>query len=340
MADPFKLVMLSAWHEQGGNVLQRFFDSHPQCYTYPFESQIGTPLSRNLLAGPDHVVPLRYAYPEFPLGLPTYEDAYNLFWDEELKTYLRARERSKFRHCGLVMDENLRESHFEAVLGSQVMARKLGECAGYARPTRADYVEAYFRSTFDAWTNFARTGKETHYVGYSPPILLDADKLFADFPAAHMVHIVRNPWSGYADTKKRPFPMSLARYCQIWSVVQLAAATLERKHPSRFKVVRFEDLVQNPRKVLDSVAAFVGLDPFPASPLQPTFNRAPMPGGTVYPWGTIKHATPAANLATARELTQEESLAVARECGEMVDRWYAWYWGDGDHGCGAFANLG
>ncbi len=48
-----------------------------------------------------------------------------------------------------------------------------------------------------------------------------------------------------------------------------------------------------------------------------------MPLDTVRPWGTIKHATVEANIATAKELTKEESRAVGMECGEMISRWYS-----------------
>lgn len=310
MTTPFNLIMLSAHHEAGGNVTQRMLDSHPQLMVYPFESQIGTPLSRNLLAGPDHPVALRYAYPTFD-SETTPESAYAALWDEELKTLLRAPGRSKFKDCGLVMDEEERIAAFVKHCGGPGW-----ECD---RNSRASYIEAYFRSTFDTWSSFTRTGRETTYVGYSPPILLDADKLFADFPQAHMVHVIRNPFSGYADTKRRPFPMSLARYCQIWSVTSLMAATYEAKYRGRFHVVRFEDLVADPRGTLDTVTTVCGLEPFATLP-RPSFNRAPL--DTVYPWGTIRHATTEANLATALELTPTERAAVYGETQEMIARWY------------------
>lgn len=312
--DPFKLILLSAWHEQGGNVLQRFLDGHPQLKVYPFESQIATPLSSNLLAGPNHMVPQRYAYPVFDSEV-TPEQAYAQFWDEELKTLLRAPSRSKFRDCGLEMKERTRVARFVEVC-DQLAWLRTGDDAGRGVATRRDYVEAFFCSTFDAWSNFALTGKETHYVGYSPPILFDADRFFADFPAGQMVHIFRNPFSGYADTKRRPFPMGLAKYCQIWSHCQLAALTYQHKYRDRFHLVRFESLVDDPVGTLRVLTNSLGLEPFAGTPV-PSFNRVPLK--QVCPWGTIKHATPEANLATARELSKEERQAVQIECQPMLD---------------------
>ena len=79
--------------------------------------------------------------------------------------------------------------------------------------SRANNVAAFFRATFDAWKDYKRTGREEVYVGYSPIIVVDADKILTDCPQAHVLHVVRNPWSAYADTKKRPVPLSLRTTC-------------------------------------------------------------------------------------------------------------------------------
>ena len=305
--------MLSAWHEQGGNVLQRHLDGHPQLYVAPFETQLATPLSSNILAGPQHWVPQRYCWPEFSSETTALE-ALDLFWDEEMKTYLRAPSRSKFKDCGLIIDEKFRKDRFFCRTCDAVTDRD-----SWRRGNRSVFVEAFFRSTFDAWTNFAKTGKETHYVGYSPPILFDTDKILSDFPSAHIVHIVRNPFSGYADTKKRPFPMSLTKYAQVWNHVQLAALTYQRKYPSNFMVIRYESLIEEPRLTLNAVTDWIGLERFPADQvIGPSFNRKPLV--QVFPWGTIKTPTVQANIATANELSHQECRAIETECGVMCDQ--------------------
>ena len=42
MSNDFRLLMLGAMYENGGNTTHRFLDGHPQLFVYPFESQIGT----------------------------------------------------------------------------------------------------------------------------------------------------------------------------------------------------------------------------------------------------------------------------------------------------------
>lgn len=311
MANPFNLIMVSAWHEQGGNVMHRHLDGHSSLYVAPFETQLATSHSSNILTP---AVPQRYAYPEFTTEM-TPEQAYAAMWDEELKTYLRTPWRSKFKDCGIEMDEGAR---IKAFVHHAQVARELGVDGNEQRGnTRAQYVEAFFRSTFDTWSNRATSGRETHYVGYSPPIGMDADKIFSDFPNAKIVHVIRNPWSGYADTIKRPFPFGLERYCRIWSIVQQTAVTYALKYPGRFLLVRYEDLVEDPKQLMDKLLPDLGL-PTDESAYYPSFNGKRLE--SVKPWGTIVNATSAANLATANELDPETRQRVSVETNIMFEQ--------------------
>ena len=50
MASEFRLLMLGAMYENGGNTTHRFLDGHPGLLVYPFESQIGTRLVGDALS--------------------------------------------------------------------------------------------------------------------------------------------------------------------------------------------------------------------------------------------------------------------------------------------------
>jgi hypothetical protein len=164
-------------------------------------------------------------------------------------------------------------------------------------------VEAFFRSTFDAWKDRKRTGRESVYVGYSPIVVVDTEKILADFPEAHLLHVVRNPWSAYADTKKRPVPLSLASYLLGWTLNQYHALLYRERYPGRMHVVRFEDLIENPRAVLGAICEALGIPPS-ESLETPSFNGRPL--AEVYPWGTIRSPKPEANRRTAFELSPQE----------------------------------
>jgi hypothetical protein len=291
--------MLSSGFENGGNVTHRFFDGHPELWVYPFESQLGTRTTCDFLSSIER---FQYRYPEFPMhGTP--EEDYEAFFDEELKTLLRTPSRSKFKDAGVEMDEADRIRAFVEILG------------GLPR-TRANIVATFFRATFEAWSNYARSGRNRVYVGYSPAIGLDGDRILEDFPDGHVIHVVRNPFSAYADTKKRPFPLPLSRYVITWNIYHHVALMHHHTHPDRFHILRYEDLVADPGAALGGLCERVGIE-FSETMTYPSFNGADI-SDQVYPWGTLVKATPAANIDTLNELSDSEFERVRGLTTEMV----------------------
>jgi hypothetical protein len=286
MPAPFKLIMISAMYENGGNTTHRMLDGHPELFAYPYESQLGTSLVSDYLTS---YVPFKYRWPEFPLAGTVAQD-YELIFDEEMKVRLRTPGRSKFQHADMQIDESERKRLFVSFM------------QGKPR-TRALLLEAFFRSTFDSWKNAQRTGMEKAYLGYSPVMVLDTEKILADFPDGHVLHVVRNPYSGYADTKKRPFPLSLERYAWTWNLCQHMALTYAERFPNNFHILRFEDLVANPKAAMGKLCNRLGLGSSDTC-LYPSWNGVKLT--EVYPWGTIRIPTPEANVATMNELTDDD----------------------------------
>jgi hypothetical protein len=169
-------------------------------------------------------------------------------------------------------------------------------------------MAAFFQATFDTWKDFRRSGEEQVYVGYSPIITVDGAKILGDLPNAHVLHVVRNPWSAYADTKKRPVPLPLETYIHQWNLNQYYALWLSRRYPGRLHIVRTEDVMADARATLGPVLAKLGLSGDAESLTTPSWNGEPLQ--QVYPWGTIRTATPEANLATAQELSPAEIEAI------------------------------
>lgn len=286
----FRLFMISAMYENGGNTTHRFLDGHPELYVYPFESQLGNARCADFLSS---LYPFKYRYPDFPMGASA-GDYYEMFFDEEYKTVARKREVSKFRDADFVIDEKARKRVFVDILGKNPI-------------TRGNIVAAFFEATFKSWSNVNVSGRESAYVGYSPVIGFDGDKILADFPKGHVIHVVRNPWSGYADTIKRPFPLSLDRYAWTWAMMQHHALVFAHKFPDRFHIVKFEDLVTDRRATMSKLADKLGIA-WADSLLEPSWNGKTM--NQVYPWGTIRTPTPAANIATMNELDAEQKRAI------------------------------
>ena len=83
--EPFRLLILSAMYENGGNTTHRFLDGHPEMFVYPFESQLGTRLVSDPLSS---MFPLKYRWPVFGLESTPGEDYHSII-DEECKVRAR-----------------------------------------------------------------------------------------------------------------------------------------------------------------------------------------------------------------------------------------------------------
>jgi hypothetical protein len=299
MSETFRLLMLGAMYENGGNATHRHLDGHPQMFVYPFESQLGTTLVSDALSS---MFPAKYRWPEFRLGGDAREDYLSII-DEECKVRARTPNVSKFRHVPFDLDDDERRSIFV----------RLVEESGRSRGSN---VAAFFRATFESWKDRRASGHESVYVGYSPILVIDAEKILTDLPGAHFLHVVRNPWSAYADTKKRPVPLPLAKYMLGWTTNQFHALLYKEKFPERLHIVRAEDVFADPIGALGPVCAALGAEPGPTL-AAPTWNGSPLP--EVYPWGTIRKATSAANIATGMKLTPAETAEVRAWAGRYLD---------------------
>jgi len=293
-----KLIMISAMYENGGNTVHRFLDGHPELYVYPFESQLGNARCQDYMSS---LYPAKYRYPEFPLtGNPS--DDFELFFDEEFKTCTRVRHVSKFRDADFVASDKERKDIFCRIMRDKPR-------------TRANLVAAFFEATFKSWKNHKSSGRENAFVGYSPVIGFDAEMILNDFPSGHILHVVRNPWSGFADTSKRPYPLSSRRYAWTWAMMQHHSLVFKRRFPGRYHIVRFEDIIGAPDKAMRDLAVKLGIG-FDESLLYPSWNGEKME--SIYPWGTIRTPTPDANIATMNELNDEQKMEITSITGVML----------------------
>jgi hypothetical protein len=128
--------------------------------------------------------------------------------------------------------------------------------------------------------------------------------------------VVRNPWSAFADTKKRPVPMSLEDYMLAWTTNQRHALLMRELYPARGHIVRIEDVMADPAAALKGVCTAIGVDS-DDSLGSPSWNGAPL--AEVYPWGTIRKATSAANRETALELSAVEKERIRLHAGPYLE---------------------
>jgi hypothetical protein len=298
MNEPFRLLMISAMYENGGNTTQRLLDGHPELVSYPFESQLGTRLVQDHLSS---LYPAKYRWPEFALdGTP--EGDYEAIIDEECKVRIKTPSSSKFRDAKIALDDRERKASFVSLLQGRPRSRRT-------------LTEAFLRASAEAWRDRARSDRERVYVGYSPIVGVDADRILADHSEAHVLNVVRNPWAAYADTKKRAVPLSLPHYVLGWTVHLQHALAFADRFQGRAHILRYEDLVADPRGALRDVLGRMGIGDSPTL-TSPSWNGQPL--REVHPWGTIRTPTPEANQKTAAELSPEEHEEVRRRAQPLL----------------------
>ncbi|MCS6818580.1 MAG: sulfotransferase [Chitinophagales bacterium] len=282
-----RLLMISAMYENGGNTTHRLLDGHPEFMVYPFESQTGTKYVLDFLTS---LYPVKYRWPVFPIGVSTAE-AYEMIIDEEAKVRSKTPYVSKFRTAVFEMDDKERKEIFIKKLEGIPLTRKA-------------LTQAFFFATFAAWRNHRKSGKETAYVGYSPIIGVDAEKIITDYGKdGFILHIIRNPFSAYADTKKRPVPLSLEHYITGWVTCQYLVGIYAEKYPKQCFILRYEDIIADKREALSDLFTSMGIK-YSELIEYPSWNGEPL--SEVYPWGTIRIPTEEVNIQTAKELSKQE----------------------------------
>lgn len=89
-----------------------------------------------------------------------------------------------------------------------------------------------------------------------------ADRVFAEFPDARIVHIVRDPRDRYASVRAR-HGKQLSRVGPAtarWLASTRAARRNQARYPDRYLLVRYEDLVREPEPTMRRICAAAGLD--------------------------------------------------------------------------------
>jgi hypothetical protein len=93
-----------------------------------------------------------------------------------------------------------------------------------------------------------------------------ADPIFAAYPTATMIHMLRDPCERYAEAtpRDRRRPGKVGWDTARWLQSARLAERNRRRYPGRYLVVRYEDLVRAPEATLRAVCAFLGEDYAPA----------------------------------------------------------------------------
>jgi hypothetical protein len=86
------------------------------------------------------------------------------------------------------------------------------------------------------------------------------DDIFAVFPNAKIIHMMRDPRDRYASAKTRWTEMKgrVGAGTAMWLESVKLARRGQRKYPGHYMVVRYEDLVAQPEQMLHKICDFLG----------------------------------------------------------------------------------
>lgn len=98
-----------------------------------------------------------------------------------------------------------------------------------------------------------------------------ADTILSAYPSASMVHVLRDPRDRYASqaTHRTNRRSGAGRGAALWHWSERLARRHSRRFSDRYLVVRYEDLVMDPDRILGQIRDLLGLDPS-TGPIAPT----------------------------------------------------------------------
>jgi hypothetical protein len=290
-----RLIQISAWNDSGGGLLHRLFDGHPGLNVWPFELLLGSDAGRWDAFTPDWFHG-RYRWPrlEAPLARGDGGAAFDAISDLELKSVLTDPARGK--HAGFPVAVSLAEWRRDTVAQWQASGDKS------QRSFLVAYLSAFLR--LRGLDPDARP-----LLGHCPVAVLDAEELFADFPDARLLHVVRNPLSGFHAMRSRHPALEPRRYAEKWSLVNMAAALWLGKRPERLSIVALNALISDRRAAMERMCGWLGL-PFDELALTPSWGGRSLPEGDLGPFGGVRTPTAAAEQTAAQAIDAKERDAL------------------------------
>lgn len=104
----------------------------------------------------------------------------------------------------------------------------------------------------------AEAGDRTVWGDQAAEIEAAADELLAAFPAAMILHLIRDPRDRFCESRGAERRGGLGPAVASWMRSSRRARTNLTRHPDRYRVIRYEDLVHHPSDVLTRITSLAG----------------------------------------------------------------------------------
>lgn len=134
--------------------------------------------------------------------------------------------------------------------------------------TEKDYLEAAVYA-FGAASGLVNSESQC-WVEKTPYNELHDEQIFDWWPEAKCIHIIRDPRDNFVSYHRKQLDWSAKKFA--WNWVRSTRDGLVNRMkfgPSRYMLIRFEDLLTDPEKITREIAEFLGI-PWQVTMLQPT----------------------------------------------------------------------
>jgi hypothetical protein len=181
-----------------------------------------------------------------------------------------------------------------------------------------------------AWCEYAgRSFEDSAVVFKETSQSIFFGELLAAFPEIRMIHLMRDPRDNYAALKAGVSSYyaklgenelaTLASLINRARMDMIAARVNRERHPNRFAVVRFEDLVADPKPEMERLCKFLGWE-FDEAMLAPTVMGRPQSGNSHE--GKAFTAIDRSNAgAWSKRISPEEAKVIEYWCSNEMRDW-------------------
>ncbi|MGF7137789.1 sulfotransferase family protein [Roseimarinus sediminis] len=237
-------IFILGAHKSGTSLLRSLFDSHSQLFTIPFEA---------------HYFELSQHWVENPYRKTSPQPRKAATTRKAMIEYMQLLNQSDDRYADSVMKDRIDTARFEAQL--QINDQLPEE----------QWIENYFAAIARSLGHEAGIDR-LRVVEKSVENGEFAIELSRLFPSAKFIHIVRNPYSNIVALRKyKSIGFGFPLIDKLFNTLSNNFYWLEKnqKNIENYLLVRYEDLLTNPKNTLDQICNFLDLN-FEETLLVPT----------------------------------------------------------------------
>jgi hypothetical protein len=242
--------------------MNRLFDGHPQCFTYPSELALG---------GADKSV-----WPDLSTT-GSAKAAFDLMTQRSLN-WVTTSMVEGFRKDGVGSSQAANCFVFNASDFQRVFNESL---AHHSKPSAREYLNAYHTAFFNCWVDnqvFYRPEKK-FVVAFTPRVNFrpeNYERYWECYPDGYWISVIRDPGSWYASARRHSGRYhDFAEAIAVWRQSAEASLNLKRRFGDRTILLSFEGLVAQTEPCMRMICERTGLDWDPTL-LVPSFNGVPV----------------------------------------------------------------